>query len=1111
MKCPRCQAENPAEMKFCGQCAASLALVCSSCGATNPPENKFCGQCATSLRKPADPPFAAPESYTPKHLAEKILISRSALEGERKQVTVLFADLKGSMELLADRDPEEARKLLDAVLERMMEAVHRYEGTVNQVMGDGIMALFGAPLAHEDHAVRACVAALRMQERVSLYGDELQRNSGLPVQIRVGLNSGEVVVRAIGSDLRMDYSAVGQTTHLAARMEQIAKPGTTLLTAHTLRLAEGRMRVRPLGPVSVKGLDQPVEVYELTGATAARSRLEAAATRGLSRFVGRRGEMEQLLRIFEQARTGRGQVFALVGDPGVGKSRLFYEFTRSHHTGDCLVLESASVSYGKATPYLPLVVLLKSYFRIEDRDDTRTVGERVTGRLLALDRTLEDSLPAVLALLDALPEADPFHALDPPRRRQETLGALKRLVLRESQVEPLVLVFEDLHWVDAETQGFLDSLVESLPAARVLLLVNYRPEYRHGWSGKTYYTQVRLDPLPAESADELLRALLGSDATLAPLKQLLMERTEGNAFFLEESVRTLVETHALAGEPGAYRLAKLLPAIQVPITVHAILAARIDRLPPDEKSLLQSAAVIGKHVPFALLREISGHDDEALRGGLSLLQTAEFLYEVSLFPDLEYTFKHALTHEVAYGSLLHERRRLLHSRIAEAIERLYPDRLAEHVELLAQHALRGEAWDRAARYLRQAGTKAHARSANREAVAYFNQAIEALAHGPGGRERTEQAIDLRFSLRNPLHMLGELEKLLDHLREAEAMASALGDHRRLGRAHSNMSQYLWLTGRNREAIDVAKQALAAAAAVNDPTLEAATNLYLGLAQDALGNFHAAIEALQRTLDILETGENPRAHVPLLIHARTWLGVDLGELGRFQEGFASAREALRLAEASERSFEIVTACFGVGHLHLLKGEADHAIPFFEDALGRVRAGGFRTWLVSIAASLGYAHVLANRLSQGLALLEEVRDTTPSVFRLRLIYLGEACASEGRLDEAARLAERVLARTRERGEQSQQAYALRLAAEVAARRDPPHDKDAARGFSEALALTDEIGMRPLLARCHLGMGRLHSRAGRSSEARAHLTTAATMLRELDMRLWLGEAEAELERVG
>ncbi len=413
MTCPRCQAENPAGMRFCGQCAASLACVCPSCGAANPPENKFCGQCAAPLDKPAQPRFAAPESYTPKHLAEKILTSKAALEGERKQVTVLFADLKGSMELLADRDPEEARKILDPVLERMMEAVHRYEGTVNQVMGDGIMALFGAPLAHEDHAVRACYAALRMQESVKRYADDVRRAHGGRVKIRVGLNSGEVVVRAIGSDLHMDYTAVGQTTHLAARMEQIADPGAVVITPETLALAEGYVAVKSLGPVPVKGLAEAVEVYEVTGAGPARTRLQAAAWRGLTRFVGRDAELEQLRRAQQLAGDGHGQVVAIVGEAGVGKSRLVYELTHSHRLRGWLTLESASVSYGKATSYLPVIDLLKGYFKIQDRDDLREIREKVTGKLLTLDRALEPTLPALLALLDVPMDDASWQSLDP--------------------------------------------------------------------------------------------------------------------------------------------------------------------------------------------------------------------------------------------------------------------------------------------------------------------------------------------------------------------------------------------------------------------------------------------------------------------------------------------------------------------------------------------------------------------------------------------------------------------------------------------------------------------------------------------------------------------------
>jgi class 3 adenylate cyclase len=398
---------------------------------------KFCLECGQPVGAPAAR-SPSPHAYTPKHLAEKILSSKSALEGERKQVTVLFADLKGSMELLADRDPEEARKLLDPVLERMMEAVHRYEGTVNQVMGDGIMALFGAPLAHEDHAVRACYAALRMQESVQRYADEVRRTEGVPIQIRVGLNSGEVVVRSIGSDLHMDYTAVGHTTHLAARMEQMAMPGSILAAPETVNLAEGYVVVKPLGPMPVKGLDASIELYEVSGATPVRSRLHAAAAHGLTRFVGRQGEMEQLRQALEAAGDGHGQVVAVVGEPGVGKSRLYWEFTHSHRAQGWLVVESGSVSYGKATAFLPVVDLLRAYFQIEGRDDARKVREKVTGKLLSLDRALEACLPALLWLLDAAADDTAWQRLEPQQRRQRALDAARRLLLREGQVQPVM-------------------------------------------------------------------------------------------------------------------------------------------------------------------------------------------------------------------------------------------------------------------------------------------------------------------------------------------------------------------------------------------------------------------------------------------------------------------------------------------------------------------------------------------------------------------------------------------------------------------------------------------------------------------------------------------------
>jgi len=750
-------------------------MPCAQCGFANQPQAKFCGECGASLSP--HPPALRP--YTPAHLAEKILTSRSALEGERKQVTVLFADLKSSMELLADRDPEEAGAILDPILKRMMDAVHRYEGTVNQVMGDGIMALFGAPIAHEDHAVRACYAALAMQTALRRDSDEVRRTHGLAVDFRVGLNSGEVVVRAIDNDLHMDYSAIGQTTHLAARMEQLATPGSILLTPTTLRLVEGLVQVDALGPIPIKGLAEPVEVYELVGASVLRRRLQAAVARGLTPFVGRQTEVAALQQALERAGEGHGQVVALVGEAGVDKSRLVYECVHAPQTQGWRVLESASVSYGKATPYFPVLELLRHYGRVEEHDDPRTIRAKVTGQVLTLDEALQETIPALLALLDVLPADSPFLTLDPPQRRQHTLEALKRVLLRESQGQPLLLVFEDLHWIDTETQALLDRLVEGLPTARILLLVNYRPEYQHGWGSKTYYTQLRLDPLPPASADEVLQALLGDDPSLAPLKPVLITRTEGNPFLLEESVRTLVETGVLVGEPGAYRLAQALSTIQVPATVQAVLAARIDRLPPEEKRLLQTAAVIGTEVSLPLLQAIAERPEGTMHCGLTHLQAAEFLYETQLFPECEYTFKHALTHEVAYGSLLQERRRALHARIVEALEGLAGERVAEQVDRLAYHALRGEVWDKALVYCRQAGERALARSAHREAAGSFEQALSALRHLPETRDTREQAIDLRLALRSALSPSGNMGRILASLREAEALAAALDDPRRL--------------------------------------------------------------------------------------------------------------------------------------------------------------------------------------------------------------------------------------------------------------------------------------------------------------------------------------------
>ena len=1071
---------------------------------------------------PALPPAAtqaqAPPVALPAHLGEKIRAARADLEGERKQVTVLFADLKDSTRLIEGLDPEAARQLLDPALHLMMDAVHRYEGTVNQVLGDGIMALFGAPIAHEDHALRACYAALAMQAALRRYGDEVRRAQGLTLHTRVGLNSGEVVVRTISNDLHMDYSAVGLTTVLAARMEQLATPGSILLTTATLRLVEGLVRVNPLGLTPVKGLTEPVEAYELLGASALRRRLQAAAARGLTRFVGRQHELDTLAQALEQARTGHGQVAALVGEAGVGKSRLVYEVVHSHRTQDWLVLESASVSYGKATAYFPVIDLLKRYAHVEDGDDTRTVRAKVTGQVLTLDAALQEALPALLGLLDALPEDSPFLTLDPSQRRQRTLDALKRLLLRESQEQALLLVFEDLHWIDTETQALLDHLVESLPTVRLLLLVNYRPEYQHGWGSKMYYTQVRLDPLPPSSADELLQVLLGDDPSLEPLKRLLIERTEGNPFFLEESVRVLVETGVLVGVPGAYRLAQALPTIQVPATVQAVLAARIDRLPLEEKRLLQTAAVIGTEVPFALLQAIAELPEEALYHGLAHLQAAEFLYETRLFPERDFTFKHALTHEVAYSGLLQERRRALHGQIVEALETLAGDRGDEQVNRLAQHAIRGQVWDKALLYCRQAGEKALARSAHREAVGYFEQALNILPHLPEQRDTREQAIDLRLALRYALRPLGDFGRILTCLRQAEALAATLDDPRRLGQVSLILSAHFRIMGAHEQAIAASERALALTTSSGDAVLHALANFYLGMASHAQGDYHRAIDCLRKIVASLEGAQRRERLGQVFLPAvtsRVFLVWCHAELGTFAEGRALGVEGLRIAEAAAHPPSLMLAPWGIGQLALRQGDLLRALPVLERAVGLCEELELPAYFPGVAAALGAAYALGGRVAHAVPLLiRALKQTTAteSVYQaLCHLSLGEAQMLAGRLEEARTLAERILAFACERQERGHQAYALRLFGEIAARRGPSEVEQAEAHYQQALALAEELGMRPLQAHCHLGLGTLYATTGQRDQARTALSTAIALYRAMDMTFWLPQAEAALAQAG
>jgi class 3 adenylate cyclase/tetratricopeptide (TPR) repeat protein len=1106
VQCPRCNAENAREDKSCGACGMRLPAVCPSCGVRNPWENKFCGQCGTALDLTTAPlKFTRAEDYTPKHLAEKILISRTALQGERKQVTVLFADMKGSLALVADQDPEEARMLLDPVIERMMEAVHRYEGTVNQVMGDGIMAIFGAPVAHEDHAVRACYAALRMKETIAQLASEILRTRGTRIEIRTGLNSGEVVVRSIGSDLRMDYTAVGQTTHLAARLEQIAEVGSILITSECLRLAEGYVETKPLGPVAVRGLTNPVELHEVVAAAPIRSRLQAAAARGLTPFVGRRPEIEILHEVLRRAAASSGQVLAAVGEAGVGKSRLLHEFIHSPHVRGWLVLESKSISYGRATPYLPLIDFLKGYFKLLERDDTRTIREKVTGKIILLDQSLQESIPPVLELLGALPDDHPFRRHEPAHRQQLTARAVTQLMLSESRIQPVIMVFEDLHWTDMQTLGLLKAMVSSIRDSRMLLLASYRPkDHVDQWEDQPHYRQVELKPLAQESLEQLLQILLGEDPQLRSVKEFLVERSGGNPFFVEEIIRSLVEAGVLDGTRGQYRLAKPLSSVQVPDKVRAVISARIDRLAPEQKRLLQQAAVIGKDVPFVLLHAIAGIPDHDLRARLGELRSAEYLYESRLFPELEYTFKHSLTREVAYSTLLREHTRTIHAQVAEVLESLAGGRVEDYVEQIAEHAEHGHLWPKAVKYLQQAGEKAFALYANEEAEKYFQRAVDALERLPRTAETLGLAADLRFELRNALIPRSQLTRIRTILDQIEPLVAELGDKARRARYAAFKCNHHFLAGEQKRAIDVGEAGLVLAEDAGELRIKGELLYRIGQSYHLLGDNQRAQELLEQSVAL--TAE-PRERTPFDLSVlptvvnRLWLVSVLAECGDFRSGVAQAKGALEIAEQANHPLSEVIGWLALGHVLRRKGELDGAINALERGVALSDRYSLPMWRLRVLSSLGVAYAYSGRVTEGLELTAQALNGAENMSLMvdqpmLHVHLGQALLLAGRIEDAMRHARRALKLARAHEDRMGQAWAGFLVARCCLHGGGTIDQ-ALACLESALVHARMCGARPLAAFCQSSLASAYAARGNQSKLHDHAAKAEAIYAELDLR--------------
>ncbi|HZR72615.1 ATP-binding protein [Bradyrhizobium sp.] len=1025
----------------------------------------------------------------PQHLARRIVDSRSVLEGERKQITVLFADIKGSTALIDQLDPEDAELRLRPAIDAMIEAVHRYEGTINRIQGDGIMALFGAPIAHEDSAVRAAYAALEMQKGVRAACDA-------DIAIRVGLHAGEVVVRAIHNDFSFDYDAVGPTVHLAARMEQLASPEEIYCTGNVARLAQGFIDVLPLGQVAVRGVREPVDLFRITGHTSARTRWEVTAARGLTPFVGRKGELAGLQTALAQAAAGHGQLVVVKGPPGTGKTRLVHEFLQSAQLSDWMVLKTAAAAYRRGTPYLAISNLLRSWCEIPEHASPAESREHLHRALAAMPSGSPLYAPALESLLEVPVEDAEWPILDPAVRRQRIVSTVKDLLLRCAQDRPLLIWLEDMQWTDVETRNAIDNLIESIADSRVLVILTFRPEYEH--KATSAFTSLQVDPLATEAADELVRALLGSSEDTAELRTLIVARAEGTPLFIEETVRALAESGALRMRGGRYELTRRIPEIRIPETVQSVIAARIDGLSPKLKTLLQIASVIGSDISMPLLREVVDFAGPELRKLLGELKAAQFLYEI---PDVssQLKFRHALVHEVTYGGLISAKRQMLHARVLRAMELQNLENPQDLIESLAHHAFNAALWDEAVMYLRQAGDKAVELSAYREASAFFESALQALTHLPQDRERIRQGIDVRLRLRPVFGAIADHSRLEQILTEAELLANSIEDRPRLAAINVALAfVHNWL-GELDACIERGLRARDIAREVGDGALEVSASFYLGQAYMWRGDFRQSVALLEQNLTWID---GPLRHVRVGTAGTgsvLWLGMlgaSHGRLGNFAAATEFAQKACLIADEVERPHDIALAYWWAGFIQSHKGDLPLALQYLEHGFDVCRSSQIRYLVPILSTSLGYTYALAGRMAEGISLLTKAVGFSRGA---RFTY-GEAWSSvylgfanlldnkyEGMLDHATS----ALELARKHGYRAIEADALRLLGDV--HRNPAAlDPEAAeRNYLKAVEICLELGLRPELARCQIALGHLLKASGRRAEADRLLDSAEQLI--------------------
>ena len=1124
MICFACQSENREGVKFCEECGTEIALACPRCDSRIPVGKKFCGECGQKLaQEEVTQPtpvidYERPDSYTPKFMAEKILTTRSSLEGERKLVTVFFSDVTGFTSLSEKLDPETVHQVMDGCFKILMQEIHKYEGTINQFTGDGVMAIFGAPLAHEDHAQRACHAALAIQKALIEYGRKVQTEFGLDFKMRIGLNSGPVVVGAIGNDLRMDYTAVGDTTNLAARMESLAEPGGILISDHTYRLVDKYFEFESLGEVAVKGKQAPQAIYKLIRTSEIRSRLDASKSRGLIEFIGRNDEMRDLTKSFHKVRSGRGQVVGVVGEPGIGKSRFVFEM---HRRADepCRYIESRCLQFSSSIPFLPVLEMFRSYFDIREGESAEGINTKLTTRLADLDKDLIPSLPAFRHFFSLPAGETQWERLEPKAKRLQTFEAIRNVFIRLSQDTPLVILIDDLQWIDKTSEEFISYFIEWIANTQILLLLVYRPEYRHPWGSKSFYRQIGLYPLSEEESRQFMRRLLGEGEISRQIQQFIIGRTSGNPLFMEELLYTLIENRTIVKTNGSYRMDEAVSQHQVPDTIQGIIAGRMDRLEDNIKTTLQTASVIGRSFVYRILRTLPGLSD-ALKNDLLQLQSLELIYEKRVFPELEYIFKNIITQEVAYNSLLFNRRKTLHGAIGKAIEETYSNRLEEFYEVIAHHFSKSDDHARTFKYLILSGDKALRNNSAWEAFAFYKKAFFVLDLYSEGADQNKSKLKVLHAMVSPIILLNFPDESLGFLEAGAKIAKECDDHKSAIRFYSNIGFFHSVKGRHQEGIRFSGKAFEEATAINDLTAMAQAAPDLCLANLATGRFKKVIEISSGMIHAIHKAEKEKDNFggPGIVYAAQYSmsGFSMAHLGRFDEGLSNCIYGLEAAMESENLFTISLCRYYTGMVFLLRGAWNEASDYFVRCLEGLEQVEFIEIESLVKGGLGVATAYTGDSRKGRTLAEEGLKALEAAGIKEQVsplscYAGMCCYVSGDFKDAGWLMRQSLTSAIENGESYFKGRALiwegRIMGQLS---DHPPPELLAR-IQEGLEQLTELDTKPDMSMGHLFLGELYAKSNQEETARNHLKAAEASFKAMGMDYWAAETGKIMNHLG